>query len=159
MPDFTLTDQNLREFNLHAVKGRVVLLFFGYASCPDVCPAVLSKYAILEKLLGDKAERVVMIFVTTDPLRDNAAVLKELASHYSEHIVALTGDWEELEDAWLKYHVMARDTQPPSMTDYYVAHSAIVYVADQDLTLRYILTPEMPVERYYETVNRLLENE
>lgn len=157
LPDFTLIDQDLREFSLHNARGRVVLIFFGYASCPDLCPEVLSKYAVLDKMLGEKAGEVVMIFVTTDPSRDNPRALKELVSRYGGRIVALTGDWEELKDVWLRYHVVSEDVQPPATTNnYFVSHSAVVYVADRELVLRYILTPEMPVERYYEAVYSLL---
>ncbi|MEM4296862.1 MAG: SCO family protein [Nitrososphaerota archaeon] len=158
LPDFTLTDQHGRRFSLSESRGKVVLLFFGYTNCPDVCPMVLSKYGELEGRLGSRVGDVVMLLVTTDPARDDASTLREYVSRYGDHIIALTGDWEEMVPIWARYHVRdVGDGLEKPKDNYYIAHSAVVYVADRDLVLRHILTPEMPTSRYLDTILKLLQ--
>ena len=74
--DFALTDQNGARFQLREQRGRVVLLFFGYATCPDACPTMLAKLASVYKTLGAKKGRVLTVFVSVDPARDTPAALK-----------------------------------------------------------------------------------
>jgi protein SCO1/2 len=106
--NFTLTDQDGRPFQLSSLRGRVVLLFFGYTSCPDACPTTLSKLARVYKLLGRHRERVVTLFVSVDPGRDTPRVLKEYLKYFRVNAVGLTGTKEEIDRVVGFY---ARDTR------------------------------------------------
>lgn len=153
LPRFILTNIYGERTALESFRGKVVLIFFGYANCPDVCPQALRKYAELEQLLGPKASEVVLIFITTDPFRDSPETLAHLVEKYSSSIVALTGEWGELAEVWQKYHIrpLERDEQAA-----FITHSAVIYVGDRNLVLRKILTPEMPAEAMLEQILPLL---
>ncbi|MEM0476795.1 MAG: SCO family protein [Candidatus Caldarchaeum sp.] len=153
LPRFTLTNIYGERVALESFQGKVVLIFFGYANCPDVCPQVLRKYAELEQLLGPKASDVALIFITTDPFRDSPETLARLVEKYSSRIVALTGDWDELAEVWQKYHIRPLEKEEQAA---FIAHSALIYIGDRNLVLRKILTPEMPAEDMLEQILPLL---
>lgn len=103
--DFVLTDQLGRRFSLADQRGRVVLLYFGYIHCPDMCPATLSIWTELHELLGEDAAKVSFVFVTVDPTRDSPERLKGLLSVFGDHIDGLTGSPEELEPVYEAFDV------------------------------------------------------
>ncbi len=157
LKDFTLIDQYGREFRLSSVKGKVVLLYFGYTNCPDVCPLVMSKYAYLAEKLGPDIEKVAMILITTDPERDSPEVLREYVERYTPRIIALTGPREVLERVWYDYGIAAKAEKPQEEGgQYFVAHTALVIVADKNMVMRFAFTPEMPPEEYLQGVKYLL---
>jgi protein SCO1/2 len=80
--DFTLTDQDGRPFQLSSARGKVVLIFFGYTFCPDVCPTTLSKLSAAAAKLGADRDRVTALYVTVDPHRDTPAVMREHLSMF-----------------------------------------------------------------------------
>lgn len=156
LPDFTLTDQNGKPFTLSSVRGKAVLLYFGYTNCPDVCPLVLSKYGKLFKELGDKNNKVALIFVSVDPERDTPEIMKRYVSYYSPRIIALTGTPEEIEKVKVLYNVYAKKHPPDEKGNYLVDHYALVLGADRNHVLRAALTPDTPFEDYRKTVEWLL---
>lgn len=153
LPSFSLHNVDGVKVSSESFRGKVVLIFFGYGNCPDVCPTVLKKFAELESLLGNQAPSVVMVFITTDPFHDSPENLRQLVSKYSGNIVALTGSWDELAEVWAKYHVRPLEKESESG---YIAHSAVIYVADRNLILRRIFTPEMPSDQMFREVVNLL---
>ncbi|MDW8083943.1 MAG: SCO family protein [Candidatus Caldarchaeum sp.] len=156
LPDFTLTDQNGRPFSLSSVRGKAVLLYFGYTNCPDVCPLVLSKFGKTLKDLGDKADRFAVIFITVDPERDTVEAMRRYVSYYSPKIIALTGTPEEIEKVMALYNVYAKKHPPDEKGNYIVDHYALVLGADKNHVLRAALTPDTDVEDYRKTVEWLL---
>jgi len=152
LPGFTLRDVEGRTVRLDDFKGRVVLIFFGYTNCPDICPMALQRYAELQKLLGERQE-LIFIFITTDPIHDSPEKLKYLTVKYGGNIVALTGDWMELATVWNAYHVRPLEDTGPST---YMTHSALIYVGDRNHILRSIFTPEMPAEEMLREIQGLL---
>src|ERR1700729_2903114 len=74
--DFVLTDYNNQPFELSSLQGKAVLIFFGYTSCPDICPTTLSKLASVYKVLGNDAKRVKTVYISVDPQRDTPEPLK-----------------------------------------------------------------------------------
>ncbi|MEM4560798.1 MAG: SCO family protein [Candidatus Caldarchaeum sp.] len=153
LPGFSLKNTRGEVVSLDSFRGKVVLVFLGYTSCPDVCPMALKKYAEVERLLGNRADEVVMLFITTDPQRDTPSTLEKFVAGFSPNIVALTGTWEELAAVWKKYH--ARPLEQASEGSY-VTHSAVIYVGDRSLVLRKILTPEMPAEEMAREIKKLI---
>lgn len=103
--DFTLTDQRGDSFSLAEQRGRVVLLFFGYIHCPDVCPATLSIWTELERQLGADAADVRFVFITVDPARDSPQRLQQLLAVFGDGIVGLSGSAEDLEAVYEDYDV------------------------------------------------------
>ncbi|MCS7143237.1 MAG: SCO family protein [Aigarchaeota archaeon] len=155
LPDFTLIDQYNNDFSLAKVKGRPIILFFGYTNCPDVCPYAMMKISesLREsmKLLNRDVESFAVIFITVDPLRDTPQVLSLWASKYYAYTIALTGDLEELKRVWTIYGVVrAEDYDEISIVGgyYFISHSAVIYVADKNHILRYILTPETSIDEF-----------
>ncbi len=132
-PDFTLADQNQRPFTLSEQRGRVVLLFFGYTHCPDVCPATMANLEHAIASLGTAGKDVEVAFVTVDAKRDTPAALKRYADLFGSNVVALTGPAAALEKVYGAYHVFHQDLpRRPGESTYYVAHTSAVYYIDRN---------------------------
>ncbi|MCP4537913.1 MAG: SCO family protein [Chloroflexi bacterium] len=131
--DFTLTDQHGQPFRLSEQQGQVVLLFFGYASCPDVCPTTLGIWKQAYAELGDDAERVRFVFVTVDPERDTQERMKVHLALFNPNFIGLTGTPEELEPVYQVYGVVhEKQPMPDSGLGYQVTHTASAYLIDAD---------------------------
>jgi protein SCO1 len=136
-PDFTLTDQFGNPFTLSEQQGQVVLLFFGYVSCPDVCPTTLGIWRLVHQALGDDAARVRFVFVTVDPARDTPARMREHLAIFNPDFIGLTGSDEELERVYEAYGVVHdRVEAPDSALGYLVNHTASDFAIDTQGHLR-----------------------
>lgn len=136
-PEFELTQGNGSSFRLSEMRGDIVLLFFGYTSCPDVCPTTLSEMKRVLAELGANAGQVQVIFVTVDPERDTPQKLREYVSIFNPAFIGLSGSMEELQEVWSDYGVYREEEQlPNSATGYLVNHTARVYLIDRDGNLR-----------------------
>jgi protein SCO1/2 len=119
----TVTDQDFR--------GRYMLVFFGFTHCPDICPADLQVIAEALDKLGDKAAKVVPIFITVDPVRDDPKTMEEYVKSFGPNFVGLTGSPDAIAAAAKAYRVAytkAENTASPE--NYNVDHSALVYLMD-----------------------------
>ncbi len=101
--DFTLTNQAGAPMSLKDLRGRAVVLFFGYTHCPDVCPATLADFTQVKKSLGAQADKVTFVFVTVDSKRDTPAVLKEYLNHFDPGFIGLTSDETTLHSMAAEY--------------------------------------------------------
>jgi protein SCO1/2 len=129
--DFTLTDQTGQSFSLDSQRGKVVMLFFGYTMCPDVCPTTLSKLTSVTSKLGADRGRVKTVYVTVDPERDSPAVLKADLDLFDLDAVGLTGTREEIDKVVAMYGATYEITPTPSSAaKYSVAHSTTLYIID-----------------------------
>ncbi len=138
-PDFTLSDQHGATYRLSEQRGDVVVLFFGYTTCPDVCPTTLAQYRQVKNLLGEDAERVQFVFVTVDPERDDEERLNQYISLFDREFLGLTGDAEALQAVWRDYGVyVERVEAPDSPVGYWMNHSSVSYVVDAKGDLRLI---------------------
>jgi protein SCO1/2 len=135
--DFTLTDQDGNPFRLSAGSGKVRLLYFGYTSCPDICPTTLANWRNVKRQLGDAASEVQFIMVTVDPDVDVPAQMKRWVELFDPEFVGLSGSAEELASVWRAFGVHPQRTElPSSATEHSISHSASVYVVDKDGLLR-----------------------
>ncbi|MBN1453305.1 MAG: SCO family protein [Anaerolineales bacterium] len=136
-PEIALSRDNGSNFRLSEQRGDVVLLFFGYTSCPDVCPTTLSELRKVNMELGSNAGRVKVVFVTVDPERDTPEQIQKYVSIFNPAFVGLSGSLEELEPVWKNYGVYREVEQvPSSAAGYLVNHTARVYLIDRDGNLR-----------------------
>ena len=139
-PDFSLTDQNGNPFRLSSTRGQVVLLYFGYTSCPDVCPLTLADITASRNELGKNAEQVQVVFITVDPERDTQAVLQRYVPAFDPSFIGVRGTPEEIKTVADAYGVQFKKTPlPNSALGYAVDHSAFIYVIDRSGRLRELL--------------------
>jgi len=156
-PHFALVAQHGRTFRLRDHSGKVVVLFFGYTTCPDVCPGTLAHYRRVKEMLGEDAERVEFVFVTVDPERDTTERLGEYVSIFDPEFYGLTGDRAVLERVWADYGVYAeRVDDPDSPVGYWMNHTSLSYVAVPRGDLRLAHLFGTPVEHVVEDLRKLL---
>lgn len=127
---FQLTDQNGKPITDQDLKGRPFLVFFGYTHCPDVCPTTLFDVSEMMHALGKDADRTGALFITVDPERDTAAVMKDYLSSFDPHLQGATGDPKAIDAAERAYRVYARKV-PAEHGDYSMDHTALVYLMDK----------------------------
>lgn len=131
-PEFTLTDHTGQPFNLSDQRGKVVLLYFGFASCPDLCPATLADLARMRRELGREGERVQVALITVDPSRDTQQVLANYISVFDPSFKGLHGSEEQIRQVMKKFGATAiRRDLPGSALGYTMDHSSLIYVIDQ----------------------------
>ncbi len=127
--DFTLIDHNGKPFHLRDQRGKVVLVFFGYTLCPDVCPIELQHMASAIKRLGSDSTRVRGLFVTVDPEHDTPEVLARYVSFFDSALVGLTGSGEQIAAAAKRFRVVYRKNAQSS-SQYTLDHTANLFVID-----------------------------
>jgi protein SCO1 len=128
---FRLVDQNGQPFTDQDMKGKPYLVFFGYTHCPDICPTTLFEMSQLMRRLGPDADRIGALFITVDPERDTAAVLKDYLASFDPHLRGLTGAQPAIDQAIKDYRVYAKKV-PLQGGAYTMDHTALVYLMDKD---------------------------
>lgn len=155
-PELVLPTASGEPFDLAAERGRVVLLFFGYTHCPDVCPTTLSDWARVRQQLGDQAARVRFVFVSVDPDRDTPAVVQGYASQFDPSFVGLSADDATLAQLRPAFGLVAQSEQPDSSGAYGVAHSSQVFLVDPQGRLRILYPFGSTSTDMLEDIRRLL---
>lgn len=145
--DFTLTDHNNELFTLEQLRGKLVILFFGYTYCPDICPSELTTMARLLKQLGDESDKVSALFVSVDPERDTPEKLKNYVPFFSPHLIGLTGSKKAINKVTKAYKVQSKIHSRKDNSDYYlVDHSANLYVMNGQGKLIHLIPFGLPYE-------------
>jgi len=126
--EIKLTDSNGQPFSLGSQRGRIVLLYFGYTNCPDECPATVAKLKLTMGILGNLAQNVQVLMVTTDPARDNAAQMKKWMTGFYPAFLGLFGTSDQLQQAYNAYGVTVEDGGE--------THTTYLYVIDSKGNLR-----------------------
>lgn len=134
--DFTLTDHTGQVRSLKDFAGKVVVLFFGYTQCPDVCPTTLAELTEVKKLLGPQGERVQGLFVTVDPERDTPEVLTAYMTSFDPSFLALVPTPEQLVALAKEYKIHYKKVEGKTPTSYTLDHTAASYVYDTQGKLR-----------------------
>ncbi len=128
--DFTLQGPE-GTVSLSDFRGKVVLIYFGYTWCPDICPTNLAMFSrVLNELTPEEAERVQPIFISVDPRRDSMARLKEYTVYFHPRLIGLTGSDEQVAEVAALYGVAYRAVNPETEENYAVDHSADSYLID-----------------------------
>jgi protein SCO1 len=133
---FTLTDHLGQTRSLSDFKGKVVVLFFGYTQCPDVCPTSMAELAEVKHLLGADGEKLQGAFITVDPARDTAELLKAYMENFDPSFVAFIPTPEQLAAVAKDYKVYYKRSEGKTPTSYTMDHSAGSYVYDTQGNLR-----------------------
>lgn len=160
MPDlkFQLTDDNGKPASAADYRGKVVLLYFGYTHCPDVCPLTMAHLHVVMQRLGPLADDARILFVSVDPTRDTPAVLHAYVNAFDKHAVGLTGSPGAIEALVKRYR--AAFTREPDGKDgnYEVSHSSAIYVFDRQGNARVLYSPADSLDDLVHDLHLLLAN-
>ena len=155
--DFTLLSSHNRHVRLSDLQEKVVMLFFGFTSCPDSCPLTLGKLKQVMVLLGNRGEQVQLLFITVDPKQDNPEQLKTYLNSFQSNIIGLTGTNKEILAVAEKYgSAYMKNPTIISETGYLMIHTGYVYLIDQQGLVRAIYPQDTQVEQMVEDIGQLL---
>ena len=136
--NFTLTGPGEEPVSLVDFRDKVVMLYFGYTFCPDVCPATMVELRDAMEILGDRSEDVQVIMITVDPERDTPEVLEQYLAHFDESFIGLTGTPDELIAVTAPMGIFFEKHEGSAASGYLIDHTATVAVLDKDGKLRLI---------------------
>jgi protein SCO1/2 len=144
---FSLSDVAGKRVDVADFRGKLVLLYFGYATCPDVCATDLALLAQALRELGPAADDVQPLFVTLDPQRDSPAVLREYAAAFHPRLIALTGTEQEIRRVATDYKVFFEKVPRSAGTDYTIDHTAYTFLLDRSGEFVILFPPGTPADR------------
>ncbi len=155
--DFELTGHDGQPFALQSLRGKVVLIFFGYSSCPDACPTTLSKLSSVARRLGDDRSKIQALYVSVDPDRDTPPVLKADMENFSIGALGLTGKKEDI-DKVVKQYAAAYEIvpTPESAAKYTISHTTSVYALDTAGRVRKTFAYEATVDEVVTGIREIL---
>lgn len=151
---FTLMDPHGQERTLADFKGKVVLVFFGFTQCPDVCPTALARASEVKQLLGPDGERLQVLFISVDPERDTPEILNAYTAAFDPTFLALYGDAERLAETAREFKVVYKKV--PTGSSYTMDHTATTFAYDPQGRLRLKLMHNQSSLEYAADVRKLL---
>jgi len=155
--DFSLLGHDGTRFELTSLRGKVVLVFFGYSSCPDACPTTLSKLAAVSRRLGNDRERVKTLYISVDPERDTPDVLKADLASFDLDALGLTGTKAEIDKVVALFGAAYEITPTPdSAAKYTVAHTTWLYALDPKGRTRFRFRYEATVDEIVDGIRAIL---
>ena len=134
--DFKLFDHNGNLRSLADFRGKVIVLFFGYTNCPDICPSIMAKLAGAVKNLGKDSNHVQVLFISVDPEHDTPALLKQYVSTFDPNFLGLLGDLETTKNIAKEFKIAFQKQTEINQDSYVMEHSAVTYILDQKGKLR-----------------------
>lgn len=142
MPDlkFSLTNDNGKTVTAADFRGKVVLMYFGYTHCPDVCPLTLTHLHMVMQHLGKSADDVRILFVSVDPARDTPAVLHPYVQAFDPRVVGLTGPMKNIKALTKRYRVAFNREAPKANGGYDVTHSSGIFVFNRQGKIQVLAT-------------------
>ena len=156
---FALTDQNGVHRTDADFRGKLMLVYFGFTYCPDICPTDLQQMALAVDQLGPAGETVQPVFITVDPARDTVEHLKDYMALFHPRFVGLTGDAAAIRQAARAYRVYYEKVEREDKSDYTLDHSVFIYLIDRDGRYLGFFPPGTSGERLAETMrSHLPEN-
>jgi protein SCO1/2 len=154
---FSLTDHNGQPRSLKDFRGSVVVLFFGFTQCPDVCPTAMTELAEIKRSLGAKGGKLQGIFITLDPERDTTEVLKAYMSNFDPSFLALRPTLQELPALAKSYKTYYKKVEGKTPGSYTMDHSAGSYVYDPEGRVRLYTRPGIGAAALAEDIKLLLD--
>jgi cytochrome oxidase Cu insertion factor (SCO1/SenC/PrrC family) len=153
---FTLTDQTGRRRSDAEFRGKLLMVYFGYTYCPDICPADLQQIGLAVERLGEAGAAVQPLFITIDPTRDTPEVLAQYVPSFHPRLLGLTGTADEIAAVAREYKVVYTKYQPPDGGPYLMDHTGFVYIIDPTGKYRGFFPPGTPEDRMREMINGIL---
>lgn len=155
--DFRLTDDQGKPVSGKDYRGKVVLLYFGYTHCPDVCPLTLAQLHVVMQRLGPLADNMRILFVSVDPARDTPEIMHAYVNAFDPRAIGLTGSAGDIEALSKRYR--SAFTREPDKGDgnYEVSHSSAIYVFDREGKARLLSTPNNPQSDMVHDLHLLIE--
>ncbi len=153
---FTLTDHTGKRRTDAEFRGKLMVIYFGYTNCPDICPADLTSITLALDQLGDAADAVQPVFITLDPERDTPADLAAYLTAFHPRLIGLTGTPEEIRKvatAYKTYYVRAGNADGAA---YAVDHSAFIYLVGSDGRYLGFFPPSTTPERLSDVIRQML---
>ena len=152
--EFTgINDENTK---INAYEGKIILLFFGYTHCPDICPTTLLDISRSLKELGKDADKVQAVFVSVDYKRDTPKYLKEYVDYFDKRIIGLTSNKKNI-DKLNKYFKTTYALLDSNKKNYLVEHSSNLYVIDENLIVKRIVANGLPSSEITKAVRKLIK--
>ncbi len=158
-PPILLMDTSGIPFQLKDYHGKIILLYFGYTFCPDVCPSTLANVRQILDALGDSSQEVVFMMITVDPLRDSPEILGKYISRFHPGYIGLWGEGEELEIVKQSYGVFSEIDPESDQVNYLVSHTARIFLIDQEGILRTGYSFGTPNEEILSDIEYLIRGE
>jgi protein SCO1 len=159
MPDFTLTDTNAKPVKLSELRGKVVMIFFGYTHCPDICPFSLASFRLVKRELGTDASRVQFVMISVDGTRDTPEILGRYVKAFDTDFIGLTGDENDVRKIGLNYGVHFEKQQPTGTeAAYLVAHTTYTYLLDAQGQWRMVFPFKTPVESVAADIRKVINS-
>ncbi len=156
--NFTLTDQNGETFELKDVRGKLVLLFFGYLSCPDVCPLTLSRVSrVYSQLSEAEREQVITVFVSVDTERDTVEKIREYLNYFKVNGIGLTGTQEDVDSVVKSYKAWYEKVRTESALGYLIDHTSYIYLIGADGLVKDLFWPDDDVRFMVKTIRKQLK--
>jgi protein SCO1/2 len=155
--DFTLTDQNGQPFSLGSLKGKIVLIFFGYTMCPDACPMTLSKLSsAYARLSEDERSRVKAVYITVDPARDTPAVMKDHLTYFGIDATGLTGTFDDTAKVAAQFGAYFEKSSETTAAGYLMSHTVSVFGLDAQGRTRMLIDYDATVDQVVQDIRALL---
>lgn len=152
--DFRLQDTEGHWRTLGDFRSKVVMVFFGFTQCADICPGAMNQATEVLKQLGDDGRQIQVLFISLDPERDTPSILQAFVSTFHPSFVALRGDPDLTRQTAERYRVYYRKV--PTAGSYTIDHSALVYVYDKEGRLRLALQPGMTSQQQADQIRPFL---
>jgi len=144
--DFSLYDVNGKLRTLADFRGKAVVVFFGYTQCPDVCPTTMTEMAQVMKQLGADADKVQVLFITLDPERDTADVLRQYVPAFDPRFMGLRGDAAQTQKVAQDFKVFYQKVPGKTPGSYTMDHTAGTYVYDPQGRVRLFIRYGQPID-------------
>jgi len=154
---FELIDERGRSVTEQVFAGRPVALYFGFSHCPDVCPMTLAKLAAAARRLPEAGrERLQLAFISVDPSRDGPRQLADYTAAFSDRMLGLTGNQQQLKALTRRYRVTYGYDEPDADGSYAVSHSSAVWVFDADGEAALMLFDDLTIEQMAADLQRVV---
>ena len=148
----TMTSETTK---LDTYKGKIILLFFGYTNCPDICPTTLLDMSRTLKELGEDSDKVQAVFISVDPKRDTPEHLNNYVKYFDERIIGLSSDKKNI-DKLHRYFKTKYELLYSKDENYLVEHSSNLYIIDKDLIVDRIIANGLPSSEITKAVKKLI---